>query len=56
MIQSNKAKCTKCGQVIESFSDTTITCNCGNLKISGGKNVLIREGKFEELSQHLLND
>jgi hypothetical protein len=33
----NRAKCTLCGEIIESFAlMDTITCSCGEITISGG--------------------
>ncbi len=55
MIISNKAKCLKCGDVIESKSvHDFVTCSCGSLSVDGGKDYLRRVGNygdFEDLSE-----
>lgn len=49
-IFSNKAKCTVCGQLLTSVDDSSVTCSCGQLTISGGNKRLIRSGNFVEMS------
>jgi len=55
VIISNKAKCLKCGDVIESKSvHDFVTCSCGSLSVDGGKDYLRRVGNygdFEDLSE-----
>jgi len=57
-ILKNSVKCRKCGETVESFSESTFTsCKCGETKISGGFLQLIREGSnFDELSQFYLTE
>ena len=57
-ILKNKAKCTRCGTILESYSpNIRINCKCGNLTISGGSDGLIRESSdYEELSEYLLTE
>ena len=44
----NKAKCNKCGDIIESMYRTHyVTCSCGNLSVDGGKDY-IRRGFMNE--------
>ena len=53
-IISNKIKCKKCGDVIESKSTNDLKrCSCGAVAIDGGKDYLKRIGyeeDYEELS------
>jgi len=57
LVSSNKAKCLKCGDVIESFHIHDYRkCHCGNLSVDGGLDY-IRRGflgadTFEELSEY----
>ena len=56
MIISNKAKCLKCNEIIESkHRHDYVTCSCGNLAVDGGKDYLKRGaidcGLVEELSE-----
>lgn len=42
-IIENKAKCLKCGDIIESIDrHDYIQCSCGNISIDGGKDYLKR--------------
>ena len=53
-IISNKIKCKKCGDVIESKNTNDYKrCSCGAVAVDGGKNYLKRIGieeEYEELS------
>ena len=53
-IISNKIKCKKCGNIIESKSTNDYKrCSCGTVAIDGGKDYLKRIGNeedYEELS------
>ena len=53
-IISNKIKCKKCGDVIESKSTNDLKrCSCGAVAVDGGKDYLKRIGieeEYEELS------
>ena len=53
-IISNKIKCKKCGDVIESKSTNDLKrCSCGAVAVDGGKDYLKRIGSeedYEELS------
>ena len=53
-IISNKIKCKKCGDIIESKStDDYKRCSCGAVAVDGGKAYLKRIGSeedYEELS------
>lgn len=57
-ILKNSVKCNLCDDVIVSESvSAKVSCRCGNIKISGGKSFLLREGcNYEEKTQFLLND
>jgi len=57
-ILKNRVRCNKCGEVLYSKDPIkNITCECGNVTISGGQSFLIREGSdFEELTEFLFND
>ena len=49
MIKVNKAKCLKCGDVIEStYRHDFVTCSCGNLSVDGGHDYLKRCFKSSE--------
>jgi hypothetical protein len=54
-IISNKIKCKKCGDIIESKSTNDYKkCSCGAVAVDGGKDYLKRIGneeKYEELSE-----
>lgn len=55
MIISNKARCKKCNDIIESrHRHDFVTCSCGALSVDGGKDYLKRCGDMkdcEELSE-----
>ena len=55
VIVSNKIKCKKCGDIIESKSTNEYKrCSCGAVAIDGGKDYLKRIGNgedYEELSE-----
>jgi hypothetical protein len=55
-ILKNSVKCRKCGDIIQSCSESAFTaCKCGQTKISGGFSQLIREGvEYDEMSQFFL--
>lgn len=54
-IISNKAKCNKCGEIVESkHRHDFVRCSCKNLAVDGGKDYLKRlykEHGYEELSE-----
>lgn len=54
-IISNKIKCKKCGDVIESrYLHDYVACSCGACAVDGGKDYLRRLGNpdnWEELSE-----
>ncbi len=61
MIITNKIKCKKCGDVIESTYRWDFKwCKCGRVAVDGGKDYIKRsfqkEGDFEELSIHYEKD
>lgn len=48
-IISNKIKCKKCGDIIESKSTNDYKrCSCGAVAVAGGKDYLKRIGKEED--------
>lgn len=48
-IISNKIKCKKCGDIIESKSTNNYKrCSCGSVAVDGGKDYLKRIGKEED--------
>jgi hypothetical protein len=53
----NRAKCLKCGDVVESRSHWDfVTCSCGALSVDGGHDYLRRCGDMndvEELSEEV---
>lgn len=55
-ILTNKVRCRKCGDVIESkHRHDYVTCSCGNVAVDGGKDYLkrsVRDGyeSYEDLS------
>ena len=55
VIISNKIKCKKCGDIIESKNTNDYKrCSCGAVAIDGGKDYLKRIGNeedYEELSE-----
>ena len=51
-IKCNKAKCKKCGDVIESkHRHDFVSCNCGAISVDGGKDYLKRSGDFDLLHE-----
>lgn len=53
-IKSNKGKCLKCGDVIESkYRHDFVECKCGKCFVDGGTDYLRRGGidNFEDLSE-----
>ena len=54
MIITNKVKCLKCGDIIESTHEHDFKwCSCSNVAVDGGKEYLKRAYKtleFEDLS------
>lgn len=52
MIISNKARCKKCNDIIESrHRHDFVTCSCGALSVDGGKDYLKRCGKMEDCEE-----
>lgn len=53
-ILANKAKCLKCGDVIEStHRHDFVQCKCGTIAVDGGKDYLRRVGamsSYEDMS------
>lgn len=48
-IKSNKARCKKCNDIIESKTRHDFKwCKCGAIAVDGGKEYLRRLGKFED--------
>jgi tRNA(Ile2) C34 agmatinyltransferase TiaS len=48
-IISNKVKCKKCGDIIESKSTNDYKrCSCGTVAVDGGKDYLKRIGKEKD--------
>ena len=58
-IKSNKIRCRKCGEIIESVSVHDFKfCKCGAVAVDGGHEYLRRCGSlenFEELSEYELD-
>jgi len=59
-ILTNKAKCMRCGDIIESkFRHDFVECSCGSIFVDGGKDYLRRgylekgEDCFIELSEFM---
>ena len=51
-IISNKIKCTKCGNIIESKSTNDYKrCSCGTVAIDGDKDYLKRIGNEEDYEE-----
>jgi hypothetical protein len=50
-ILSNKAKCNKCGDIIESkYTHDFVSCKCGAISVDGGKEYLKRSAmNFNDL-------
>jgi len=52
IIISNKARCRKCGEVIESKHRHDFTyCQCGAIFVDGGKDYLRRGGDLESIEE-----
>ena len=52
IIESNKIKCKKCGEIIESKSTNDLEkCSCGAVAVDGGKDYLKRIGNEEEYEE-----
>ena len=46
----NKARCNKCGDVIESkHRHDFVWCKCGAIAVDGGKDYLKMVGNFEDI-------
>lgn len=60
MIKVNKARCRKCGDIIESmFRHDFVQCKCKAIFVDGGKDYLRRGGRpvdFEDLSEEEESD
>ena len=58
-IISNKIKCKKCGDVIESKSTNDLKrCSCGAVAVDGGKEYLKRLGNekdYEALEKYIID-
>lgn len=51
-IISNKARCRKCGEVIESYSvHDFVQCRCKAIFVDGGKEYLRRGGELEDIEE-----
>lgn len=51
-IESNKVRCRKCGDVIESkHVHDFVTCRCGAVSIDGGHDYLKRVGNLEDIEE-----
>ena len=51
-IIKNKAKCRKCGTIIESkHRHDFVLCKCEAIFVDGGKEYLRRGGNFEDLEE-----
>lgn len=49
-IISNKAKCLKCGDIIEStHRHDFVSCKCGAIYVDGGQDYLRRVGDLENI-------
>ena len=59
-IISNKIRCRKCADIIESkYTHDYVSCSCGSCAVDGGYEYLRRTGEledFEELSETLGDD
>jgi DNA-directed RNA polymerase subunit N (RpoN/RPB10) len=55
-ILTNKVKCLKCGEIIESkYRHDFVSCSCGNIAVDGGHEYLRRVGTlkdYEDLSTY----
>ena len=51
-ILSNKIRCKKCGDIIESKTRYSfVVCKCGAVAVDGGHDYLKRVGNREDLSE-----
>jgi uncharacterized protein (DUF1330 family) len=51
-IQSNRAKCRKCGDVVESKNVHDYrSCTCGAIAVDGGTDYLKRTGNPEDIEE-----
>ena len=51
-ILSNKARCRKCGEVVESVEVHDFrTCKCGAISVDGGREYLERLGNAEDIEE-----
>lgn len=51
-IISNKIKCKKCGDIIESKTTNNLNrCSCGAVAVDGGKDYLKRIGNEEDYKE-----
>lgn len=49
-IIANRAKCTLCGDVIESRNETDyVYCKCGSIAVSGGHVAILRLGHHNHM-------
>jgi len=52
MIIENKAKCRKCGEVVESkHRHDWVACKCEAIYVDGGKDYIRRGGKLEDIEE-----
>ena len=52
VILHNRAKCLKCGEVLESkYRWDYVTCSCGALSVDGGHDYLKRSGNLEDIEE-----
>ena len=48
-IITNKIRCKKCGDIIESkHRHDFVTCKCGAVSVAGGHDYLKRSGNYED--------
>lgn len=48
----NKAKCLKCGEVLESvYRNDFRLCSCGSMAVDGGHDYLRRCGNLDEIEE-----
>ena len=49
-IKTNKIKCNKCGDIIESYNVHDFKfCSCGSVAVDGGREYLRRVGNYEDI-------
>ncbi|WP_443094387.1 DUF7695 domain-containing protein [Pontibacterium sinense] len=49
-IKRNRAKCRKCGEIIESKHEHEfVTCHCGSISVDGGQTHLSRTGQVKNV-------